>query len=119
MRFVPSLLIAAALSLPVAPALAEQAPYPDSEKAYDAEIAKFRWKKGPGSYDLGESHARVGLPQGIEILTGPDAERMAFLINGILISGARPFEDFAKWIDQEIAANAASAAPAPEEKPAS
>jgi len=42
----------------------------------------------------------------------------AFLINGILISGARPFEDFAKWIDQEIAASA-SAAPAPSEKPAS
>jgi protein-disulfide isomerase len=40
----------------------------------------------------------------------------AFLINGILISGARPLEDFAKWIDQELAASA-SAAPAPAAKP--
>lgn len=28
----------------------------------------------------------------------------AFFINGILISGARPIEDFEKWIDQELAA---------------
>ena len=43
----------------------------------------------------------------------------AFLINGILISGARPLEDFSKWIDQEIQASEAAAAPAPAEKPAS
>jgi protein-disulfide isomerase len=43
----------------------------------------------------------------------------AFLINGILISGARPLEDFSKWIDQEIKASEAAAAPAPAEKPAS
>ena len=35
----------------------------------------------------------------------------AFFINGILISGARPIEDFTRWIDQEIAAKG-SAAPA-------
>ncbi len=28
----------------------------------------------------------------------------AFFVNGILISGARPLEDFERWIDQEIAA---------------
>jgi protein-disulfide isomerase len=28
----------------------------------------------------------------------------AFFVNGILISGARPLEDFTRWIDQEIAA---------------
>jgi uncharacterized membrane-anchored protein len=83
MRLVRSLLIAAVLSATAAPALAEQAAYPESQEAYDAEIAKLRWKKGPGNYQLGDSHARVALPQGIEILTGPDAERMAFLVNGI------------------------------------
>ena len=83
MRLVRSLLIAAVLSATAAPALAEQAAYPESQEAYDAEIAKLRWKKGPGNYQPGDSHARVALPQGIEILTGPDAERMAFLINGI------------------------------------
>jgi len=37
----------------------------------------------------------------------------AFFINGLLISGARPIEDFEKWIDQEIAAAPkAPAAPA-------
>src|SRR5258706_49972 len=34
----------------------------------------------------------------------------AFFVNGILVSGARPLEDFTRWIDQEIAAK--SAAPA-------
>lgn len=36
----------------------------------------------------------------------------AFFVNGILVSGARPIEDFTRWIDQEIAAKGA-AAPAP------
>jgi len=36
----------------------------------------------------------------------------AFLINGILISGARPIDDFSKWIDQELAAKPAAATPA-------
>jgi protein-disulfide isomerase len=36
----------------------------------------------------------------------------AFLINGILISGARPVEDFSKWIDQELAAKPAKTTPA-------
>ena len=31
----------------------------------------------------------------------------AFFVNGILVSGARPIEDFARWIDQEIAAKSA------------
>jgi len=33
----------------------------------------------------------------------------AFFVNGILVSGAQPIEAFSKWIDQEIAAKAASA----------
>lgn len=37
----------------------------------------------------------------------------AFFVNGILVSGARPLDDFTRWIDQEIAAkSAAPAAPA-------
>lgn len=36
----------------------------------------------------------------------------AFLINGILISGARPVDDFSKWIDQELAAKPGAATPA-------
>ena len=27
----------------------------------------------------------------------------AFFVNGILVSGARPIEDFTRWIDQELA----------------
>ena len=30
----------------------------------------------------------------------------AFFINGILISGARPLDDFTKWIDRELEAKA-------------
>ncbi len=32
----------------------------------------------------------------------------AFFVNGILISGARPIEDFTRWIDQELAAKGPS-----------
>jgi uncharacterized membrane-anchored protein len=83
MRLLRTLTIAAALSLAALSAAADQAAYPQSQDAYDAEIAKLHWKKGPGTYDLGDSHARVSLPQNIEILTGAEAERMAFLNNGI------------------------------------
>ena len=83
MRILRALLIAAGLSLAAAAASADQAPYPDSAEAYDSEIAKLRWKKGPGSYALGDSHAQVSLPANIEIMTGADAERMAYLLNGI------------------------------------
>ncbi len=83
MRFLRALVIAAGLSLAAAAAAADQAPYPETSETYDAEIAKLRWKKGPGTYALGDSHAQVGLPQNIEIMTGADAERMAYLLNGI------------------------------------
>jgi uncharacterized membrane-anchored protein len=83
MRLLRALVIAAAVSLVGLPALADQAPYPETAEAYDAEIARLHWRKGPGNYDLGDSHARVSLPQNIEILTGAEAERMAFLNNGI------------------------------------
>lgn len=83
MRFVRALAVAATLSLTAVSASAEQAPYPATSEAYDAEIAKLRWKKGPGNYTLGDSHAQVSLPEGTEILTGPDAERMAYLFNGV------------------------------------
>jgi uncharacterized membrane-anchored protein len=83
MRILGTVAIAVALWLGASPALAYQAPFPDTQEAYDAEVARLHWKKGPGSYDLGDSHARVSLPQNIEILTGAEAERMAFLNNGI------------------------------------
>ena len=35
----------------------------------------------------------------------------AFFVNGILISGARPIEDFTRWIDQELAASGAAPKP--------
>ena len=35
----------------------------------------------------------------------------AFFINGILISGARPLEDFEKWIDRELAGKSGPPAP--------
>jgi protein-disulfide isomerase len=35
----------------------------------------------------------------------------AFFVNGILISGARPIEDFTRWIDQELAAKTAASPP--------
>jgi protein-disulfide isomerase len=35
----------------------------------------------------------------------------AFFINGILLSGARPLEDFEKWIDQELAGEPQTPAP--------
>ena len=35
----------------------------------------------------------------------------AFLINGILISGARPLDDFSKWIDRELEAKGQTPAP--------
>lgn len=37
----------------------------------------------------------------------------AFFVNGILVSGARPIEDFTRWIDQEIAAKSAAPAAPP------
>ncbi|HXZ86717.1 MAG TPA: thioredoxin domain-containing protein [Myxococcota bacterium] len=37
----------------------------------------------------------------------------AFFVNGILVSGARPIEDFTRWIDQEIAAKAGGGAEPP------
>jgi protein-disulfide isomerase len=37
----------------------------------------------------------------------------AFFVNGILISGARPIEDFTRWIDQELAASGAPPAKTP------
>jgi protein-disulfide isomerase len=36
----------------------------------------------------------------------------AFFVNGILVSGARPLDDFTKWVDAELAAKG-QAAPAP------
>ena len=36
----------------------------------------------------------------------------AFFVNGILISGARPLEDFTKWIDQELASKGGATQPA-------
>jgi protein-disulfide isomerase len=36
----------------------------------------------------------------------------AFFVNGILVSGARPLDDFTKWVDSELAAKG-QAAPAP------
>jgi len=36
----------------------------------------------------------------------------AFFVNGILISGARPIEDFTRWIDQEIADKGGAKPPA-------
>jgi uncharacterized membrane-anchored protein len=83
MRLFRTLLIAVGLSLTAVEASADQAAYPESQDAYEAEITKLRWKKGPGTYALGDSHARVSLPKGIEIITGADAERMAYLLNGI------------------------------------
>jgi protein-disulfide isomerase len=35
----------------------------------------------------------------------------AFFVNGILVSGARPIEDFTRWIDQELAAKGNAPAP--------
>jgi protein-disulfide isomerase len=43
----------------------------------------------------------------------------AFFVNGILISGARPIEEFTRWIDQEIADKAADKGGAPPKPPAS
>jgi len=83
MRLFRALIAAAALFLAATAASAEQAPYPATAEAYDAEVAKFRWRKGPGPYTLADSHAQVSLSQGIEILTGADAERLAYLYNGV------------------------------------
>ncbi|HTO69400.1 MAG TPA: thioredoxin domain-containing protein [Myxococcota bacterium] len=43
----------------------------------------------------------------------------AFFVNGILVSGARPIEDFTRWIDQEIAAKGGSGAAAAAASPKS
>lgn len=83
MRSFRALVGAVTLFLAATTASAEQAPYPATQEAYDAEVAKFRWTKGSGDYTLGDSHAQVSLPEGIEMLTGADAERMAYLFNGI------------------------------------
>lgn len=83
MRFLVVVAIVVALCSGTLPARANQAPCPKSQEAYAAEVKKLHWKKGPGNYDLGGSHARISLPSGIEIVTGADAERMAFLLNGL------------------------------------
>jgi uncharacterized membrane-anchored protein len=74
--------IAVALWLVASPALPDQAPRPSIQEIHD-QIKRLHWKRGPGTYALGDSHAQITLPQDAEIVTGADATRMAFLLQGI------------------------------------
>lgn len=82
MRFLGAVSIAVALWLGASPVLADEALHPNIQEAHD-EIMRLHWKRGPGTYALADSHARITLPQDVAIVTGADAARMAFLLQGI------------------------------------
>lgn len=61
---------------------ADQGPYPATEEAVRAEIDKLVWQQEPVTYQLAASHSNFTLPQGYLLVTGDDARRLMFLING-------------------------------------
>lgn len=64
-------------------ATAEQAPAPIDSVELDKEYDKLLWQDAAQSYELPHSHSHLALAEGFAILLGADAERYAFLANGI------------------------------------
>lgn len=82
----------------------------------DEELTKYATELGLDATAFKACQASPEAAQ--QVQTDADAARAAgitgtpaFFINGILLSGARPQQDFEKWIDQELAAKPKSPAP--------
>ena len=99
-------------------------------KFWEYHAKLFENQPALGDEDLGKYATEVGLdatafkacqqsPEAAQrVQVDADSARVAgitgtpaFFINGILLSGARPLEDFAKWIDLELADKAQTPAP--------
>jgi uncharacterized membrane-anchored protein len=76
-------LLAVVLVLSSPTASAEQAPIPRDQAALEAEYRALHWESMERDYDLPKSNSHLKLPQGFDILMGADAERLAFLDNGV------------------------------------
>ena len=79
-RPLPAILSAFLLLAFATGAAADQGPYPETEEALGAELAKLQWIEQPGSYDLPKSSSSVSFAAGRSMLIGPDAERILFQI---------------------------------------
>jgi uncharacterized membrane-anchored protein len=82
MKLIHAVAFGATLSIAVGAAFAEQAPYPQTEEALQAEFDRLAWQIEPVTYQLAASHSNLTLPQGYALLTGDDARRFMFLLNG-------------------------------------
>jgi len=70
MRFLGAVAIAVALWRVASPVLADEAPRPNIQGAHD-EIMRLHWKRDPGTYALADSHARIALPQDVQLESIP------------------------------------------------
>ncbi len=90
--------------------------FENQERLGDEDLVKYATAVG---LDMAAFKACLQSPEaGQRVQVDAETARMAgitgtpaFFINGILISGARPLEDFAKWIDLELAAVPQTPAP--------
>jgi uncharacterized membrane-anchored protein len=83
MKIWQALALAGAVCVSAGMAAAEQAPYPQTEEALQAEYDSLGWQFEPTTYQLATSHSNMTLPQGYVLLTGDDAQRMLYLDNGV------------------------------------
>lgn len=72
-----------ALCLPAISALADQAPYPQDDASLQKEYDALHWATGNGTYRLEHSHSALATPTDFHVLLGTDAQRYAFLGNGV------------------------------------
>lgn len=77
-----ALVFALTLTAAGAAAMAEQEAYPQTEEALQAEFDKLNWQFESVTYRLVGSHSSLTLPQGYMLLTGGDAQRFMYLLNG-------------------------------------
>jgi uncharacterized membrane-anchored protein len=66
-----------------AEAHADQGAYPATDAELRAAFDALTWNVDAAVYDLPLSHAQIRLPAGSVLLLGADAERYAWLVNGI------------------------------------
>jgi uncharacterized membrane-anchored protein len=86
-RAVLAAALAVSLCLAGAPALAEQAPYPKDEAALQKEYEAMNWQTGAPLYRFEDSHSEIALPGNFAILMGDEAQRYAYLSNGVEFPG--------------------------------
>lgn len=60
-----------------------QGPYPETERALQAELGKLGWVAEPGTYRLNASSSSVTVDGGRPLLFGQDANRALFLLKAV------------------------------------